>query len=264
MTSVIKPVFKRPWLHHLIIICYICAPFVNFLLLMLFLRVSVTTVLVNLVAGYGPLAALWLFTAPVVGVSLYFVRRFSWYVFLGHSSLILLDFVVKWATRPAYYLHTVPGLHNLILLVGNIFLVAVVSYIIQRDFRSPYFQVLNRSWREHTRIPIYHTVVLNAETRTVNDLSTGGCFVLEPGSTRALGSRVVLTFRSDSLNFGCMGQIMRITAAGFGVRFIRLPAANRRDISRILRSRFALRQKVDIPCTWVFRDEEIDSRMLDL
>jgi hypothetical protein len=48
----------------------------------------------------------------------------------------------------------VPGLHNLILLAGNIFLVAFVSYIIQRDFRSPYFQVLNRSWREHTRIPI--------------------------------------------------------------------------------------------------------------
>ena len=264
MVAGLKPVLKRPWLHHLIIICYIGAPFVNIILLVVFLRVTLATVFANMVAGYGPLAIVWLCTAPVVGISLFFVKRFAWYVFLGHSSIILLDFVVKWITRPAYYLLTVPGLHNIILLAGNICLVAFVSYVIQRDFRSPYFQVLNRSWREHARIPIYHTVVLNAEARTINDLSTGGCFVLEADSRRALGSRVILTFRSDSLSFGCMGQIMRITAAGFGVRFIRLPGAKRRDIRRMLRNRFALRQKVDIPCTWAFRGEEIGSRMLDL
>lgn len=259
-----KPVLKRPWLHHLIIICYIGAPFVNIILLVVFLRVTFATVFANLIAGYGVLATIWLFTAPVVGISLYFVKRFSWYVFLAHSSIILLDFLVKWATRPAYYLHTVPGLHNLILLLGNICLVAFVSYIIQRDFRSPYFQVLNRSWREHTRIPIYHMVALNELARTINDLSTGGCFVLEPGSERALGSRVTISFQSSSLSFVCVGEIMRIIATGLGVRFISLPLVKRREIGRMLRNRFSLRQKVDIPCTWVFRDGESVSRIVDL
>jgi hypothetical protein len=88
--------------------------------------------------------------------------------------------------------------------------------------------------------------------------------VLEPESTRALGSRLTIAFRSDSLNFVCTGEIMRITATGLGVRFIRLPAGKKRDIRRILKNRFALRQKVDIPCRWAFRGEESESRIVDL
>ena len=259
-----KPVFKRPWLHHLIIICYIAAPFVNILLLLAFLHVSLGVIFKNLVAGYGLLATVWLFSAPIVGISLYFVQRFSWYVFLGHSSLILLDFIIKWATRPAYYLHTVPGFHNLILLAGNVVLVVTVTYIIQRDFRAPYFQVLNRSWRERVRVPIYHVVTLDGQSRTMNDLSTGGCFVLETGLDRRPGQKVGLSFQSNTLNIECLGEVMRVTGTGIGVRFIRLPLAKRRDIRALLRNRFSLRQKIDIPCTWVFRDEESPSRMVDL
>ena len=260
----LKPVLKRPWLHHLIIICYIGAPFVNILLLRAFLNVPFRTIFTNLAAGYGVLATVWLFTAPIVGISLYFVKRFSWYVFLGHSSIILLDFIIKWATRPAYYLRTVPGFHNIILLAGNIALVAIVSYIIQRDFRAPYFQVLNRSWRERTRIPIYHTVMLDGQSRMMNDLSSGGCFVLESGFERRPGSKVKLSFQSHSLTVECMGEVMRVTGAGLGIRFMRLPAAKKRDIRRLLKNRFALRQKVDIPSTWIYRDEQSESRMVDL
>ena len=264
MAAGLKPVLKRPWLHHLIIICYIGAPFANVLLLKAFLGVSFGTIFSNLAAGYGTLATVWLLTAPIVVISLYFVRRFSWYVFLGHSSLILLDFIIKWATRPGYYLRTIPGFHNIILLAGNIALVAIVAYIIQRDFRSPYFQVLNRSWRERKRIPIYHTINLDGQPRIVNDLSTGGCFVLESGFERTPGSKVRLSFQSNTLTIECMGEIMRVTGTGLGIRFIHLAAAKKRDIGRMLKNRFALRQKVDIPCTWVFRDEESESRLVDL
>ena len=264
MTVEFKPVLKRPWLHHLIIICYIGAPFANVLLLKAFLNVSFRTIFSNLFAGYGVLATVWLFSAPIVGISLYFVKRFSWYLFLGHSSIILLDFIIKWATRPAYYLRTIPGFHNIIILTGNVALVAIVAYIIQRDFRAPYLQVLNRTWREHARIPIYHTVTLDGQSRIMNDLSPGGCFVLESGHQRTPGSKVGLSFASNTLRIECMGEIMRVTGTGLGIRFIRLAAAKKRDIGRLLRNRFALRQKVDIPCAWAFRDEESASRMVDL
>jgi hypothetical protein len=261
---VVKPGLKRPWLHHVIIACYIGAPFVNVLLLKAFLHVPFKTIFVNLVAGYGLLATAWLLTAPIVGVSLYFVKKFSWYVFLGHSSLILLDFIVKWASRPQYYFRTVPGIHNIILLAGNIALVAIVSYIIQRDFRAPYFQVLNRSWRERTRIPVHHAVTLDGQTRTMNDLSTTGCFVLEPGLQRVLGARLKLSFQSNTLNIECMGEVMRMTDKGLGIRFIRLPAAKKRDIHRMLKNRFALRHKVDIPSAYAVEGKERESRLVDL
>jgi Tfp pilus assembly protein PilZ len=259
-----KPVLKRPWRHHVIIVCYVVAPFANVLLLMAFLHVPLTVIVGNLVAGYGLLATIWLLSAPIAGILLYFVRRFSWYVFLGHSSLIFLDFVIKCATRPLYYLHTIPGFHNVILVAGNLALVAAVTYIIQRDFRAPYFQVLNRSWREHVRIPIYHSVLIDGQFRLMNDLSTGGCFVLESGLDRKPGSKVTLSFRSNTLNIESRGEIMRVTGSGFGIRFIRLPAVKRRDIRRMLKVRFALRQKVDIPCTWIFQDDKSQSKMIDL
>jgi len=264
MAAGLKPVLKRPWIHHLIIICYIAAPFANVLLLLLFLNASFVTILHNLVAGYGVLATAWLFTAPIVGICLYFVRKFSWYVFLGHSSLILADFIFKWATKPAYYLHRVPGFHNILLVAGNLALVVLVAYIIQKDFRAPYFQVLNRSWREHERVPIYHAVTLDGQPRIMNDLSVSGCFVLETGHERKPGARVKLSFQSNALNIDCDGEIMRVTATGLGIRFIRLPLAKRRDIGALLRNRFALRHKVDVLCTWIFQDDKSQSRMVDL
>ena len=259
-----KTVFKRPWLHHVIIIVYIAAPFVNIILVKLFLNVPFSVIFSRLFAGYGILATVWLVTAPIVGISLYFVNRLSWYVFLGHSGIILLDFIYKWVTRPAYYLRTVPGFHNILILAGNLALIALVGYIIQKDFRSPYLQVLNRSWRERKRIPIYHTISIDSAPRIVSDLSTGGCFFVEEGASRAMGSRVKLWFSSDTLRIECMGEIMRGTGGGYGIRFIGLAAAKRRDIALLLRKRFFLRHKVDIPCSLVFADRERDATMFDL
>ena len=264
MAIKLKPSFKRPWLHHIIIICYIGAPFANILLLVAFLHVPLGTIVRNLAAGYGILATLWLFTAPIVGVSLYFVRKFSWYVFLGHSSLILLDFIFKWITKPAYYLHTIAGLHNILLLLGNMALVGIVTYIIQRDFRSPYFQILNRHWRERKRIPIYHTVLINGQTRIMSDLSSGGCFVEETDPRRILGEKVSLSFQSSRLNIDCMGEVLRITNTGIGIRFVRLPMAKRRDVRYLLRNRFSLRHKVDLPCGWIFQNDTNRCTIVDL
>ena len=259
-----KTVFKRPWLHHVIIIAYIAAPFVNIVLVKLFLNVPFGVVFARLFAGYGVLATVWLITAPLVGISLYFVTRVSWYVFLGHSGLILADFIFKWASRPSYYLRTVPGFHNILILAGNLALVALVAYIIQRDFRSPYLQVLNRTWRERKRIPIYHTILLDGASRSVSDLSTGGCFIVEKDTVRTLGSRVRLSFPGDTLRIDCMGEIMRATGEGYGVRFVGLPFSKRSDIARMLRKRFTLRHKVELPCVMVFEEKERSATMLDL
>jgi hypothetical protein len=259
-----KIVFKRPVIHHVIAVAYICAPLVNILLLRLFLRLPFSTIFSRMFDAYGPIAAVWLLTAPLVGISLYFVNRVSWYVFLGHSSLILLDFVVKWAIRPAFYLRTIPHSQNALFLAGNLLLVCLIGYVIQKDFRSPYLQVLNRSWRERTRVPIYHDIVVDGAPRTATDLSTGGVFVAEPESARALGSRARLSFASDSLSIDCAGEVMRITPDGCGIRFIGLPLLKRRDIARLLRKRFALRHRVELACTALFSDGERDAVLIDI
>jgi Tfp pilus assembly protein PilZ len=260
----IKPAFKRPLLHHLIIILYMAAPLANILLLWVFLGVPLARIYSRLIAGYGILATMWLFTAPVVGIALYFANRFSWYLFLGHSSLILLDFVIKWVSRPAYYVKTVPGVMNIFITAGNLALLVLIGFIIQRNFRAPYFQVLNRSWRERKHIPIHHTVLLDGQSLVAEDLSALGCFVHDPGSSRTVGSRVEVKFLSDSLTIDCPGEIMRTTGTGLGIRFIGLPRAQKRDIDRMLRKRFALRQKVDLACTCTIEQHERAATLLNL
>ena len=75
---------------------------------------------------------------------------------------------------------------------------------------------------------------------------------------------MALSFESNTLNIECSGEIMRVTGTGLGIRFVHLPFAKRRDIRRMLRNRFSLRQKVDLPCTWAFDHQQVQSRMLDI
>ncbi len=236
---------RRPWFHHLLIIGYIAAPFVNILGLRLFLGVPVMVAVSRLLAGYGILATAWLVTAPIVGISLYFVSRPSWYLFLGHSGLVLLDFVVKWASRPAHYFGTVPGIQNILIAIGNVALVATVAYALQRDFRSPYFQVLPRGWRAGKRIPMHHDVDLEGQAGVISDLSPSGCFIVEPLAARKAGSHVSLSFNVDDRLIRCHGDVMRVTSAGYGIRFADLGGEQKRSIGRMLRASLDTERKAD-------------------
>jgi Tfp pilus assembly protein PilZ len=264
MVRSLRPAFRRPLLHHLIIILYLAAPFANIILLRAFVGLPLAKIFPRIIAGYGALATIWLCSSPIVGVALYFVNRFSWYLFLGHSSLILLDFIIKWASRPSYYAKTVPGAMNILIVTGNLALVVIIGFIIRRNFRAPYFQVLNRSWRERKRIPIHHAMLLDGQSLVADDLSSLGCFVCDPETRRTVGSGVDIRFLSDSLTIECPGEIMRTTPTGLGIRFVGLPRAQKRDIDRMLRKRFSLRQKVDLACTWSGGQTERPTTMMNL
>jgi hypothetical protein len=70
---------------------YILAPVANILGLSIFMNAPFSAIISNFFKGYGILAGIWLLTAPFVGIGFLFVHRVSWYVFIGHSSLILID-----------------------------------------------------------------------------------------------------------------------------------------------------------------------------
>jgi hypothetical protein len=242
-------VFKRPWLHHVIIIGYIAAPFANILMMRLFVNLPLRVILSHLFAGYGVLGTVWLLTAPIVGISLYFVSRFSWYLMLGHSALILVDFVVKWASRPVYYLKTVPGVQNLLVLLGNVALVIIVALVIRRDFRAPYFQVIHRGWRKHKRVTMAYPVDVEGLAWNVSDLSTSGCFVACQDSTYAPGRRVQLSLPGHDAKIDCTGEVMRATGNGLGIRFLDLTADGKREICLMLKKRSPFARKVALPAS---------------
>lgn len=248
--SVPRVVIKRPWTHYVISLGYVLAPAVNILLVVIISNTPLPNVINRMFLGYGPLASIWLLTAPLVGIALYLVHKASWYVFLGHSALILVDYVWKWVSDPVFYWRSIQGSHQALILTGNIALIAVIGYIIHKDFRAPYFQVIPRGWRVNRRVPIRHRVYLNGNPTSVTDLSTTGCFVADPELTLQVGERVVVGFQAETIQVQCSGEVMRKTPDGYGIRFVSLGRRMRQDVRRMLRARFPFRYPVDLSGAW--------------
>jgi len=259
-----RVVIKRPLLHYFISLGYILAPIVNILLLLFVARIGLGDIIERLFQGYGTIAGIWLLTAPIVGIGLYFVHKASWYIFLAHSGLILFDYVYKWVTIPTYYWLSVKGIHQLLLFSGNVALVIVIGYIIQKDFRAPYFQVLPRGWRTNRRVPIRHYIMAGEKKSRISDLSISGCFAAEPGLGLEVGEKMEIRFTADVLQVRCRGEVMRRTPDGFGIRFLRLPAVQKRDIRSMLKKRFPFRYEVEVHGNWRWDDQSIEVTVLDI
>ena len=110
-------------------------------------------------------------------------------------------------------------------------------------------------------MPIRHHITLNEQSRSINDLSTGGCFVSEPELGLNVGEKVVLSFKGADLTIACKGEVMRSTPGGYGVRFMSLPAVERQDIRRMLKTRFTLRYEIELPGGWIFDGKIIDGQV---
>jgi Tfp pilus assembly protein PilZ len=259
-----KAIIKRPRIHYVFIFGYLLAPVANLLLLRAFTDLSLNLIMSRMWLGYGPLATIWLFTAPLIGISLFFVHKVTWYAFIAHSSLILVDFVLKWVTRPGYYASTIDGWMNVLIFAGNLLLVAIIGYIVQRDFRAPYFQVLQRHWREKRRIPINYKIGINGTNYPISDLSIGGCFVTGETLDFEPGAAFTIDLVVGEFHFQCRGRVMRVAPAGVGVMFTKMSFLKKRQLSGFLKLRFALRYQVDLSGTWTQKAASLRVKILDI
>lgn len=260
----VKVIVKRPLNHYLIICVYILAPLGNILTIRTVGGVPFDQIMRNFFEGFGLFAGLWLLTAPLVGIGFYFVHKTSWYIFIAHSSLIIIDFFYKWISRPVYFMKVVSGSHNLLMLGGNIILILIVGYVVQKNFRAPYFQALQRHWRESIRIPIHHIILIDGKQMDVDDLSTGGCFVIKSDFDLDLDKDHDISFKSDRLEISCQGQIMRQTDQGYGIMFKNLGKDQKQDIHHFLKKRFSLRQQIRMDGKWIYGGLTQDITLLDI
>jgi len=246
----VKVIVRRPINHYLIIAIYILAPVGNILMIRIAGAVPFEDIFKNFFYGFGLFAGLWLLTAPLIGIGFYFVNRVTWYAFILHSSLIIIDYVYKWASRPVYYMKTISAPHNSLMFLGNLTLIVIVGYVIQKNFRAPYFQALQRNWRESARIPIHHVIQVNSQQMEIDDLSTGGCFVLKSDTPLSISSIHDIAFDSDKLHISCKGQVMRQTESGYGIMFKDLGKQQKQDIHYFLKKRFSLRHEIIMKGEW--------------
>jgi hypothetical protein len=205
---------------------------------------------------YSPVTAIWLLTAPLVAIGLYFVHRISWYIFLGHAAFLIIGDIAITIMKPVLY--------NFMMLFGNLALVVIVGFIVQRNFRAPYFQALPRSWREKKRLPIEHVINLNGKPCKVTDLSETGCFVSGKEQMFEIGEGVYVHFNSENIEIKAGGEIVRETENGFGIRFVALTSKAKKDINRMIKNRYALRYAVNLEATWVSEGKETSGTVINI
>ena len=239
-----KTAIKRPLIHYFIIAGYVIAPAINLFFYSRNYHLDLRVLFQNFFTIFSPLSGFLLLTEPLVGLGLFFVHRFSWYAFVVHSALLILDSVIKLIAGGNLYQWSVLG--------GTVVWVAVIAYVIQKDFRAPYFQALPRTWREKRRVPIHHYIWLAGEQKEIGDFSASGCFVNDASLQLRLGERVPirLNLENKDIDFTCDGEVVRITDTGLGIRFVDVPRRDQWRLNRFFRNKFPLRYAVSLSCIW--------------
>ena len=198
---------KRPWLHHVIILGYALAPLANFAIFSIFSPYPLSYVFKNFFNFFGVFGTIVLATEPFVALALYMVRKESFYLFIAHAILCLVQNILSLAHSSNYY--------NLGILLGSITLLAIVVFIIQRDFRAPYMHILPRSWRLDKRRDIEVGINVNNKKYMTGDISLTGVFIrnidLEPGDE--------VKINIDAFDFSTTASVVRVDETGSGLRF---------------------------------------------
>jgi len=249
---------------HLIVLIYILAPVGNLIYLSAISQLPVVDIISRMFPTYGTLATIWLFTAPLVALLFYFIHRITWYTFLAHSSLVFVDFFMKLLSAPEVYLNSRNSAYLIGSTLGNVALIALIAYILQKDFRAPYFRALNKSFREHKRIAINHVILLDGKEFPVIDFSPIGCFV--PGSFPALvgGSMHKLSFKTEKLVVDCDGRIVRIGDDGLGIQFLHMSGNKKNEIRKLIKDRYSLRHTASTPCSCEVKGENVQGTIQNI
>jgi hypothetical protein len=234
---------KRPLPHHFIIVSYIATPLINVVLVSLSLGIPLGAAAGRVLVGYGPIVAAWLATAPVAGACLYLLNRASWYIFLVHAGVILAGTVTTLGLHSLGDMSAIPRLSQVVFLAGNVTRIAFVGYVLQKDFRAPYFHILQHGFRATRRFSVIVPIILDGETFRTEDLSVGGCFVAPPAPDRGAGERLGVRLDCGVAELRCVGQVMHRSPEGLGVRFIGLSRQDRLALRRMLARRMVRRRQ---------------------
>lgn len=188
---------------------------------------------------------------PVVGVGIYLMKKWGWYLFLCFSVLLISYnlFVYKYM-NPNYSLETV--------MFFIIITTVISAYFLRKSVYAPYFNPRLRWWEIATRYrtPLNTVLVLKngaIPCKTI-DISETGCFVDLEGEI-PVGSSVMIEFLCDGIEISCMGKVVNKRSgaserySGYGIIFEAMPREVKKKIRLLLWhfERIGLEDRMDSP-----------------
>ncbi|MFQ5937888.1 MAG: PilZ domain-containing protein [Acidiferrobacterales bacterium] len=178
---------------------------------------------------------------PVAAYGIFKVRRWGWYLVVGHIIFLVAGNVVL-AVQYNYY-------DDVLLLQLNLLLVFFLWYFLRKSVRSPFHNPALRWWeRQHPRYGATFKVTLRNEAGDTLimdgvNLSIGGCFVkLADDDSVAMHDHFDVELKYEHFDtFRAKGQVTWLTERselnpkGAGIAFARPDRANRLLLKSILR-----------------------------
>jgi hypothetical protein len=184
--------------------------------------------------------------SPLVGVAVWLVKPWSYYVLVGYSILLLINNLVLWMfnlSRSTFEMR--------ILLVAGI--VVLVVIFLRKEFMAPYFNPHLRWWEQARR---YLTALTGDFSMSVHDfhdasklfeagifdISTRGCFIV---SDRVVNIGQVFNFDialPGGKTFHSTGEVVWVHPGkkdlpqGFGCRFQTVEPSFVAELERVVKA----------------------------
>ena len=179
---------------------------------------------------------------PVAAYGIFKVRKWGWYLVVGHSLFLLIGNIVL-AVQYGYY-------DDILTIQLVVLLAFFLWFFLRKSVRSPFHNPALRWWeRQHTRFGATFKVTLrNARGETMHvdgvNLSVGGCFVkLDDSQDMARHEPVDVELKYDDFDpVRVKGHVTWVTPRselnpkGAGIVFTNADRQNRALLKAILRT----------------------------
>jgi hypothetical protein len=176
--------------------------------------------------------------AITVGYSLWEMKRWGWYVFVGVNLLIAYQNAVMVNEYGETH-------HKALSFIFSIVMLGLIVYRVAREVRVPYFFPNIRWWESDPRYRLSVPAKMERADSPflagdILDLSMGGCF-MKLRSDLKQDENVVLSFTIFQVTVRCEGTVVWRTQStvthpkGIGIKFMELDRDQRRALKIITR-----------------------------
>ena len=165
--------------------------------------------------------------APLVGICLFYLRKWSWFLFqILAAALILYNIYYMIRGFNLYHWMILKNNSDLVviyfLFLMILALILAIIYFLRKDIALPYFSVNPRGFRTSKRKKTEKQIYVGALAIPVGDISEKGMLLLWQNCGQKVGDIIQMRFQIENTEFILPGKIVRLSGEQVGV-FLNAP-----------------------------------------
>lgn len=165
-----------------------------------------------------------------VGIGIFRVQNWGYFSFIAYAITLVSYFLYEYFTSPVIY--------NYVLLVGSVFMVGGLSFIIQHHVSAPYFNPRLKWWERDPRYRsnLHADFCIDGDIRkgSLLDLSLSGCYA-NIESKLSAGDTVKVDIRLLDHHIHTTAKVIWANPeGGYGVMFMDLAHQEKRELKNMI------------------------------